>query len=218
MATPAPVASLAVSSGWYVLASASWDRTVRLWPLAGGEHACLKAMRRTSTELPSRRTERCGQCGLRCDSAHLAAHRRRRRPSVTCRRRSMLWQLRLTAKSSPAGANGKVYFLSPTGESWPKPRPRPRPLSPSPSRPMALLSPQPVSAALSRSSNARRASSRIRWLARASGMVGRFLSRQSHTIDGRRRPDDPPVGCDRTANPLTRSRRRAGGSAGSFCR
>ncbi len=45
-----PIVALAVSPDGKTLASASWDRTVRLWPLAGGDRrACWKAMRRTST-------------------------------------------------------------------------------------------------------------------------------------------------------------------------
>ena len=38
-----PIASLAVSPNGKTLASASWDRTVRLWPLAGGPSRVLEA-------------------------------------------------------------------------------------------------------------------------------------------------------------------------------
>src|SRR5262249_38209183 len=37
-----PIASLAVSPDGAMLASASWDRTVRLWPLNGGEPRVLE--------------------------------------------------------------------------------------------------------------------------------------------------------------------------------
>src|SRR6185312_7309951 len=38
----APVASLALSPDGTMLASASWDRTVRLWPIAGGAPRVLE--------------------------------------------------------------------------------------------------------------------------------------------------------------------------------
>jgi cytochrome c len=38
----APIVSLAVSPDGSMIASASWDRTIRLWPLAGGEARVLK--------------------------------------------------------------------------------------------------------------------------------------------------------------------------------
>jgi cytochrome c len=38
----APIVSLAVSSDGKTIASASWDRTIRLWPLAGGETRILE--------------------------------------------------------------------------------------------------------------------------------------------------------------------------------
>ena len=38
----APIVALAVSPDGEMLASASWDRTVRLWPLAGGAPRVLE--------------------------------------------------------------------------------------------------------------------------------------------------------------------------------
>ena len=55
----APVVALAVSADGTMLASASWDHTVRVWRVAGGKKpACSKATRRTSTASRSRPTAR----------------------------------------------------------------------------------------------------------------------------------------------------------------
>jgi cytochrome c len=51
----APISGLAVSPDGSMLASASWDRTVRLWPLGSGAKRVLEG--HTSTALPSCRTE-----------------------------------------------------------------------------------------------------------------------------------------------------------------
>ena len=51
-----PIAGLAVSGDGKWLASASWDHSVRLWPLAGGAPRVLEGHARTSTASPSRPT------------------------------------------------------------------------------------------------------------------------------------------------------------------
>ena len=90
----------------------SWDSTVRLWPLAGGDAARARG---PHAERQRRRVHAGRQGGgerrLRSDAAHLAARRRARRRSSRCRRRSMRSRSRRTARSSRPAPNGKVYFL-----------------------------------------------------------------------------------------------------------
>jgi cytochrome c len=50
-----PVAALAVSPDGMMLASASWDRTVRLWPLAGGAPTVLEGHQLAQTARRARR-------------------------------------------------------------------------------------------------------------------------------------------------------------------
>ena len=70
----APVVALAVSRDGATLASASWDHTARLWPLAGGAPRLIEGhtAERQRRRLHARRP-RAGDGGLRCDPAHHAA-------------------------------------------------------------------------------------------------------------------------------------------------
>ena len=85
-----PIVALAVSPDGATLASASWDRTVRLWPLAGGPPIVLKDTSRTSTASPSRPMAQrwlapamTRQCEFgRCRSQPLRSSRNCRRPST----------------------------------------------------------------------------------------------------------------------------------------
>jgi len=113
----APVVALAVSSDGKTLASASWDRTVRLWPLAGGAARVLQGHQQNVN----------GVAFLPDGNALVSAGY-----DATLR----IWPLAgaaapvVTALPTPlnavavaadgeivtAGADGKVYFLSATGE------------------------------------------------------------------------------------------------------
>ena len=76
--TPRRSSRSRVSPDGATLASASWDHTVRLWPLAGGSAA---RARRPHAERQRRRVhagrQGGGERGLRSHAAHLAARRRR---------------------------------------------------------------------------------------------------------------------------------------------
>jgi cytochrome c len=68
-----PIAALAVSPDGAWLASASWDHTVRLWPLRSGDARVLTGHQDNVNGGAFLPDGRCGQCGLRCDPAHLAS-------------------------------------------------------------------------------------------------------------------------------------------------
>jgi cytochrome c len=112
-----PIVALAVSPDGATLASASWDRTIRLWPLAGGAPRVLEGHRQNVNGIAFTPD------GKALVSAGYDATLR-------------IWPLRgpdsplVATLPSPlnavavapdgeivaAGADGKVYFLSPTGE------------------------------------------------------------------------------------------------------
>jgi cytochrome c len=112
-----PIAALAVSPDGTLLASASWDRTIRLWPLAGGEPRVLEGHEQNVNGVAF------APDGKALVSAGYDATLR-------------IWPLagagapRVVTLPSPlnavvaapdgeiiaAGADGKAYFLSPTGE------------------------------------------------------------------------------------------------------
>ena len=88
-----PVSNLAVSPDGNVIASASWDRS---GPFVAGEWRDGAGARGPRAERQRRCVhagwKKCGERGLRCDAAHLAARRRQRRRSYVadaaqCRRR-----------------------------------------------------------------------------------------------------------------------------------
>ncbi len=70
----APIVALAVSPDGATLASASWDHTVRLWPLAGGAPRVLDAHTQNVNGVAfTRRWPRPGQRQLRPQRSDLAA-------------------------------------------------------------------------------------------------------------------------------------------------
>ena len=216
-----PIVALAVSPDGATLASASWDHTIRLWPLAGGAPRVLEGHRQNVNGVAFTPD------GKAVVSAGYDATLR-------------IWPLRgggaplVVALPAPlnavavapdgeivaAGADGKVYFLSPDGRVAGRARSRRRrrsSLSRCPAT--ASASRRRASAARSRSSTARRAR-----LARTLAGPGppvwsaAFLPDNRTLSDRRRRPRHPPLGC-RNRRPGRRRRvRRRRGSARRLCR
>jgi cytochrome c len=114
----APIVGLAVSPDGAMLASASWDRTIRLWPLAGGAPRVLEG-----------HSQNVNGVAFMPDGRNLV--------SVGYDATLRIWPLRggsqVTVRNLPtpinavavapdgeivtAGADGKAYFLSPQGET-----------------------------------------------------------------------------------------------------
>ena len=109
--------ALAVSPDGALLASASWDHTVRLWPLDGGAPRVLEGHSQNVNGVaftPDGR--RRGQRRLRPDAAHLAAS-----GDGSAIVRNLPTPLNAVAVAPDGeivagGADGKVYFLSAQGE------------------------------------------------------------------------------------------------------
>jgi cytochrome c len=99
----APIAALAVSPDGATLASASWDHTVRLWPLAGGAPRVL-----------DEHTQNVNGVAFTADGRALVSvsydpafgsgrcRARKRRPSLRCRPRSTPWPPAWMVKSRSA--------------------------------------------------------------------------------------------------------------------
>jgi cytochrome c len=112
----APVAAITVSPDGKWLASASWDHTVRLWPLAGGQPRVLKGnamnVNGVGFSLDGSRLMSAGyDATIRIWTLDGQAVAVRNLPAP-------LNSLAVAPDGEivTAGASGKVYFLSPTGE------------------------------------------------------------------------------------------------------
>jgi cytochrome c len=113
-----PIAALAVSPDGRMLASASWDRTIRLWPLAGGAPRVLEGHRQNVNAVafsPNRKTLLSAGYDAtvrfwplqQSDSPQVAALPSPLNALVVAPDGEIV----------TAGADGKVYFLSPAGET-----------------------------------------------------------------------------------------------------
>ena len=112
----APIVSVAVSPDNTILASASWDRTIRLWPLNGGEPRVLEGNTQNANGVVF------SPDGKNVVSAGYDATIRIW-PLVGGKEivRNLPTPLNAVAVAPDgeivaAGANGKVYFLSPSGD------------------------------------------------------------------------------------------------------
>ncbi len=112
-----PIVALAVSPGGKLLASASWDHTVRLWPLDGGEPRVLKGNEQNVNGVaftPDGKQLISAGYDTTIRIWSLAGGQ-----SVAVRHLPTPLNTVAVAPDGEivtAGANGKVYFLSPQGE------------------------------------------------------------------------------------------------------
>ena len=191
-----PIAGLAVSPDGTVLASASWDHTVRLWPLNGSEPRVLEGNAQNVNGVAF------SPDGKNVVSAGYDATLRiwplKGGSEIV---RNLPTPLNAVAVAPDgeilaSGANGKVYFLSPTGETLADSRR----IADTGHRTRHFARRQP------------RRRCRDSWVgrghrpqgaqagayfgrARLAGVVGSVFSRQPYIIDRRCRPNDTPVGC-----------------------
>jgi cytochrome c len=114
----APIAGVAVSPDGATLASASWDHTIRLWPLAGGSPRVLKGNAQNVNGVafsPDGKTLVSAGYDTTLRIWQLAAGG----GGVTVRKLPTPLNTVAVAPDgeiAAAGADGKVYFLSPTGD------------------------------------------------------------------------------------------------------
>jgi cytochrome c len=111
----APVVALAVSADGRTLASASWDRTVRLWPLAGGPPRVLEGHQQNVNGVAFTPDGRAVSAGY--DATVRIWPLDGGSPAIA----TLPTPLNTVAVARDgeivaAGADGKVYFLSPAGE------------------------------------------------------------------------------------------------------
>ena len=107
----APIAALAVSPDGATLASASWDHTVRLWPLAGGAPRVLEGHTQNVNGVafaPDGRTLVSVSYDQSVRIWPLSG--RPHRPSLRCRARSTPWPSPVTARSRPGAPTASFIF------------------------------------------------------------------------------------------------------------
>ena len=112
----APIVALAVSPDGKTLASASWDHTIRLWPLAGGEPRVLEGHQQAVNGVVFTRDGRA-LVSAGYDATVRIWALNEGSPLI----RTLPTPLNAVAVAADgeiaaAGADGKVYFLTPSGE------------------------------------------------------------------------------------------------------
>ena len=217
----APIAALAVSPDGATLASASWDHTVRLWPLAGGAPRVLEGHTQNVNGVafaPDGRTlvsvsydqsvriwPLVGRAAAdrRCDAepAQRRCGRRRWRDRGRRRRRQALFPDRRTARVAGEVAAGPrpviSIAISPDG---------------------ALVAAAGIGGSVAVIDRKTRSSGAHAGRSRAAGLVGRVPAGQPHAADRRRRQHHPPLERgDRRAD-RSAAAGNGGRSAGRLCR
>ena len=112
-----PIAALAVSPDGVTLASASWDRTIRLWPLAGGAPQVLEGHQQNVNGVAFTPDGKAVVSGGYDATLRIWLRPRQGSPLVV----PLPSPLNAVAVAPDgdiiaAGADGKVYFLSPAGD------------------------------------------------------------------------------------------------------
>lgn len=112
-----PIAALAVSVDGVTLASASWDRTVRLWPLAGGPPRVLEGHRQSVNGVAFA-PDNDALVSAGYDSTVRIWPLRQSGPPLVATLPAPLNAVAVMPDGEivAAGADGKIYFLSSTGE------------------------------------------------------------------------------------------------------
>ncbi len=198
----APVVALAVSADGTMLASASWDHTARIWPLAGGAPRVFEG-----------HAQNVNGVAFTPDGRSLVTAGY----DATLR----IWPLAggapvvvtlptplNTVVVAPdgeiiaAGADGKVFFLSAAGELKGTVEAGPTPIiAVAVSADGKLVAAAGIRGSVAIIDRAARRIERTLRRPRLAGLVGSVLSRQPHAADGRRRPHHPALGCgDRRAD------------------
>ena len=216
----APIVALAVSPDGATLASASWDRTVRLWPLRSGAKRVLEGHSQNVNGVaftPDGQIAR--QRRLRPYAQDLAAAGWRTRCHRACRRPSMPLAVAADGEIATGGADGKVRFLTSRAKQVGEVQAGPTPI-------VALaISPDGALVAAAGIGGAvtiidRKARSVVANAGRSglAGLVRSLSARRRDIADGRRRWHDPALECaDRRPRRLIAAR-HAGRSAGGLCR
>ena len=112
-----PIVALALSPDGALLASASWDRTIGLWPLAGGSPRFLEGHRENANAV-SFTPDGAELVSAGYDAAVRIWPLRQAAAPVVATLPSPLNALVVApdGEIAAAGADGRVYFLSPEGE------------------------------------------------------------------------------------------------------
>jgi cytochrome c len=111
-----PIVALAVSPDGATLASASWDRTIRLWPLAGGAPQVLEGHEQNVNGVAFMQDGEALVSAGYDGTMHIWPLQGRGSPLASTLPSPLNAVVVAPGEIVTAGADGKVYFLSPAGE------------------------------------------------------------------------------------------------------